>query len=623
MTLATSPATDTPAPTSRPGHSPEELWALFAPALAGRERIRVRTARGQYRDGGRLRPEVLPVQPAAVLIFDSKARARCLVLDLDAKIAGRSQVLLDSRHVSELMTRAGLPVLVDESPNGGRHVYLPLQKPISADEALEAGRALRSILPSLDLAPLSNASTGAIRPPGSAHPLGGHQMLVTELADATAAVFMPGSSTAWARFQALLPHSGASSAPRTTPGRLSAVPDLSAARPALEPYLSILRTGAFDTSAYATPSEARFAALCHLLRRGWSAQDIARAAAAGTFPGLFKLLTRNRNRLQALNSELGRATQKLTSTFDRPADQTGHTREHQHPRSGPPCTQREHSSEYAFLRSWWTAARHTGRLRKGTSSLVDRSVLQALGALAQMKGSRYVDVGCRSLAQAACFDHSTVARSLKRLAIESDSHIVLLQASEETDGQQGDLYELVIPAAHALGALSDPWSPGFIERIHPAFLELTRASRYVYAAFSEHGRTSQELLRDAGVARESFRVALAELAAHGLAREVPGGWVRGYATLNQVARRTGADRRAELVRERHLVERRAWRALKGLTAPAPDRALPHLAPSTPPALNGHFSDGVPIPDEPDEIPPTEEEALALLASTLGATPLAG
>jgi len=199
----------------------------------------------------------------------------------------------------------------------------------------------------------------------------------------------------------------------------------------------------------------------------------------------------------------------------------------------------------------------------------------------------------------------------------------LLQASEETDGQQGDLYELVVPAAHALGALSDPWSPGLIERIHPAFLELTRASRYVHAALSEHGRTSQELLRDAGVARESFRVALAELAAHGLAREAPGGWVRGYATLNQVARRTGADRRAELVRERHLVERRAWRALKGLTAPAPDRVKPHLAPSTPPALNGHFSDGVPIPAEPDEIPPTEEEVLALLASTLGATLLAG
>jgi hypothetical protein len=623
MTLATSPATDTPAHTSRPGHSPEELWALFAPALAGRERIRVRTTRGQYRDGGRLRPEVLPVQPAAVLIFDNRARARCLVLDLDAKAAGRSQVVLDCLQVTELATRAGLPVLVDESPNGGRHVYLPLEKPISADEALEAGRALRTILASLDLAPLSNASTGAIRPPGSAHPLGGHQVLVTELADATAAVFMPGSSAAWARFGALLLQSGSAAAPRTPRGRLSAVPDLAAARPALDPYLSILRTGAFDSSVYCTPSEARFAALCHLLRRGWLAQDIARAAVDGTFPGLLKLLSRHHNRLQALNSELGRATQKLTSSLDRPADQTSHTREHQHPRPHPPATEREPPTEYAFLRSWWTAARHTGRLRKSTSSLVDRSVLQALGALAQMKGSRYVDAGCRSLAQAACFDHSTVARSLKRLAAESEPHIVLLQASEATDGQQGDLYELVIPAAHALLALSDPWSPGLIERIHPAFLELVRASRYVYAALSEHGRTSQELLRDAGVARESFRVALAELAAHGLAREVPDGWARGYASLNQVARRTGADLRAELVRERHLAERRAWRALKGLTAPAPDRALPHLAPSTPPAPNGYFSDGVPIPAEPDEVPPTEAEALALLASTLGATLLAG
>lgn len=101
------------------------------------------------------------------------------------------------------------------------------------------------------------------------------------------------------------------------PGRLSAVPDVSG-RPPLDPWAGILRTGKFDHTVYPTPSEARFAALCHLLRRGWTAADITAAAVDGRFPGLLTLFTKHRQRVAALIADLQRAVTKLTSCFDRP-----------------------------------------------------------------------------------------------------------------------------------------------------------------------------------------------------------------------------------------------------------------------------------------------------------------
>jgi hypothetical protein len=620
MSKASSPAN--PRETAPPP-SPEHLWRVFAPAIAGRERIRVRTDRGRYRDGGPLRAETLPVAPAAVLIFDKRAQARCLVLDLDSKVLGTQQALLDSLHAVELASRAGLSVFIDESPNGGRHVYLPLQDPISADAALAAATALRLVLPSLDVAPLSNPATGAIRPPGSAHPSGGHQALVTSLADAAGAVLIPGSPTAWACFLRLLPHSPAAGARRARGSSSLSVSTGTGARPALDPYNAILRMGLYDATRYPTPSEARFAALCHLLRRGWSERDIALAAVDGRFPGLLSLFTKHSSPLRALSGELNRASEKLSGALDRPRDRNNHTRDlPTPPASSPPAetvTERGSDAEYGFVRSWWTAARHEGWMLAGTTALVDRSVLQALGALAQMLGTRYVDVGTRTLGQAACLDHSTVARSLKRLAGTRDSLIVLLQASGDTDGMQGDLYELVVPPTHAAKALGDPWARGLIERLHPAFWMLSKSSRYAWQALGPLPCSTSDLQRAAGLAKETFRGALAELAAHGLARHTAQGWQRGYTTLNQVAARTGGDLRALEVEQRHLDERRAWRALKGLPAPVPDRAAQCHQPAPPMHAQGFWADGTPIgPEWLDDELKTEQSALALLSSMLGA-----
>lgn len=628
--MPTSPFVPLPTPlpgaVSQPELPAAQLWRLFAPALAGRLQIRTFTARSRYRAAGRLDPERLPTDPAAVLLYDTRGRARCLALDLDSKTSSRSQVLIDSHRAVGLAAAAGLPAIVDESPNGGRHVYLPLAHSISATEALETASALRSLLPSLDTAPLANRSTGAIRPPGSAHPAGGHQRLITGVEEAIAAVYVPGGPDQWKSFVRALPRHSRGDATIRPPGQLSVVPD-APGRPALDPWADILRTGTFDHTIYPTPSEARFAALCHLLRRGWTAADITTAAVDGRFPGLLTLFAKHRQRVAALTADLQRAVTKLTTCFDRPLLPNA-------PHKGPPTPPRspggspalERLDSYAFLRSWWTAARHEGRVRKGTG-LVDRSVLQALGALAQMRGSRHLDVGCRALAQAACLDHSTVARSLKRLASEPDPFLVLLQASADTDGSAGDLYELVIPTRHAARALGDPWAPGLIERIHPAFWVLSHSSRYVWAALTQRARSESELRRDAGLARQTCRDALAELVAYGLARQVGRAWQLGHTTLNQVARRNGGDTKAAEVQARHLSERRAWRVLKRLPPPAPDRAQPPVPTAAVPAAMW-WEDGTPLPPEPVDqdprsFPGSLEAALALLHDLLGAVVLTG
>ena len=623
---ATSPAPRTTTrPTPADQASPQALWRIFAPTIAGRLQIRTRTAAGRYRHAGTLDPDALPALPAAVPIYDRQGRARCLVLDLDAKGASsRQQVLLDSARVGELASAAGLPYLIDESPNGGRHVYLPLQRPVTSDEALEVGLALKALLPSLDVAPLRNATTGAIRPPGSPHPAGGHQQLVTSLDEAVAAVCIPGDRAAWTRFRQALPADGRRQRARrpAKQPRLVAVAGTGLIRHPLEPYAEILRTGTFDPARYATPSEARYAALCHLLRRSWSTPAILAAAVDGRFPGLLRLFSKHQRPLVALNADLHRAIAKLTDqNEDRFHPNQPHKGASTPPGFPPPPTQLSPADNYRFLRSWATALRHQSRQWAGTHALVDRAVLQAVGAFAQMRGDRHVDVGCRALAQAACFDHSTVAKSLNRLAAMPDPFLVLLQRSADTDGQQGDLYELVLPAKHALRALSDPWQPGLIERTHIAFWKLPRATRYAWQALADRPCTAGEIRRNAGLADETCRQALNVLADHGLAQHVRGGWQRGHATLNQVARRRGADVKAAEVAAKHLAERRAWRSLKRLPAPQPDRQVAGRYLPAGPAV-GFWSDGTPLPPEPAYRPATESEALALLSAALGATPLA-
>lgn len=158
------------------------MWRYLALSVAASDARWRLEDHGRYRSQrGPLDPMVLPRRAAAVHIFDGQGLARTISFDLDAKVHRPVDVETDCDRLIEELGEFGLSVMVDESPTGGRHVYLPLAEPLPQSVVLSLAGALsqRLMLRTLDLAPLRNARTGAIRPPGSAHPGGGHQQLIT------------------------------------------------------------------------------------------------------------------------------------------------------------------------------------------------------------------------------------------------------------------------------------------------------------------------------------------------------------------------------------------------------------------------------------------------------------
>ena len=117
-------------------------------------------------------------------MYSGAGDTRCLVVDLDASRGGSAAVHRDAAAVRELVRAAGGRVITDESPSGGMHVYVPFAVPIGFHEARDLALALAARTPTMDPSPNQNLTDGLIRPPGSVHPSGGHQVLHGTLTDA-------------------------------------------------------------------------------------------------------------------------------------------------------------------------------------------------------------------------------------------------------------------------------------------------------------------------------------------------------------------------------------------------------------------------------------------------------
>ena len=102
----------------------------------------------------------------------------------------------------------------------------------------------------------------------------------------------------------------------------------------------------------------------------------------------------------------------------------------------------------------------------GKHGLTARAVLLALGTPAQVRGTRYVAFGQRSLSLAAGRDHTRVGAALRRLREEPDPFLVLLECGR---GPTADLNELRIPDAYAVTASTRRWPSGLIPRVHALF----------------------------------------------------------------------------------------------------------------------------------------------------------
>ncbi len=82
-------------------------------------------------------------------------------------------------------------------PNGGRHVWLALTEGVDPELVASLARITKRLCPRLDTAPLTNATTGCVRPPGAPHRSGGTSVVITgDVAALITPATTPGQLTA-------------------------------------------------------------------------------------------------------------------------------------------------------------------------------------------------------------------------------------------------------------------------------------------------------------------------------------------------------------------------------------------------------------------------------------------
>lgn len=601
--------------------SADELWRLFAPAIAGEARVRVARDWRQYRRGWEqnLDPARRPARPAAVRIYDVHGETRCVVFDLDAKkAASKTAVRRDCERLTGWLGEAGCSYVVDESPTGGRHVYVPLDHTRSHTELAPLVRHLRTCgaLPTLDPSPMANRTEGCIRPPGAVHRAGGHQRLVTSFPKALSALASRTTAAAWQAFTLQLPP-----VPRTAPDKPPPAGEQWTGQPVerrpLDPvYAQVATVGEYDAERYATPSQARAAVLLHALNRGWTAADITREVEAGRWGGLQQLYTSKYGCSYATKAFAGDLARAEAKRDEQPL-QKSHTSATR-PRGGAASAHR------ALLRQWTSAITLALESKRWTirQSYGLQLVLVALGDASRRSQSVYTAFGVRHLSMGAgtVLDWATVAAALRQLRAEDDPFILLVDSDR---GAGADIYELRVPDAYLEDLPDEAALPEPPRGVHPAFSQLSLPAYRIHTVLQNAAGqlTVREIAAAAFVPVRTVYATLQELLGHKLVRRGLGGrWRLGRRTLDQLARKCGVGRRlVDLVRTWRL-ERNAWRAVLSLPTRdyRPLRAVswPGCAAYVAPTLSS-----VPPPKPPPpELGEDEDEwgALAVLKDMLGA-----
>jgi hypothetical protein len=624
------------APSSTPGShgiasgsSAAHVWSVLAPLLAGRPRVREsRGNRHSYqRRWERPLTARLPTVPAAVPIYSGAGDTRVLVIDLDASRGGTEEVRRDAAAIAELVLAAGGRVITDESPSGGWHVYVPFTVPVGFHQARDLALALAVRTPTMDPSPNQNLTDGLIRPPGSVHPSGGHQILHGSLPDAQHLAATGNPPAVLTALSGLLATELAAISHREhqTPDpaidTAEQLPRRSGARELPADYLRIARTGTYDTTKYRSPSEARQAVLDAAVWAGLTLPAVLARLENGTWPGLASFYTRYRHPMTRRTAILADWRKAIAYVTAQRSKKTTQTLVRNSPTSEPPShagappnidqdqqRTRGTTAEYQWIRTWWTAlglvepTRYTGRAGIGK-----RWVLRAMGEAAMKTGSRYIAFGTRSLSVATGLDHTTVAAHLRALREEDDPLIDLI---ENDRGLAGDLYQLRIPDEITTRATTISWKAGKLHALRPVFRELGHTAAFVYEALEHHqGRPQRsfDLTGPSGLSRRAVYEALETLAAWNLIESRAGRWHLVPGTnLRQLAEQFGCADTVRALVQRHRDERARYRRVMRVVD---QHGIPVLCPGE------DYRWPAPEP------PPQEETLLEMLERELGAHPI--
>ncbi len=537
--LPASAFTDTDAATAE--------WAATAHVVAAAGAMRQVSYTGKkasYRPRDqRLLTDRLPRVAAAVMLFDTNARLHCLAFDLDAKGNPRELVRHESVGLAALLRSCGFGVWIDESPSGGRHVYARTATPISAIEVRTMARALRQRYSTLDIAPLSNAGHGCIRPTGSPHPSGGYQRRVTPDAHYHRALTEPPCADAWARLKLLIP---ALPEPATVSHDDDAEPVLDLRGPAIAGWAERIAVAGPPEGRYPSDSHARIAIAGAAARAGWTVGDYQRAIRARWHWLRASYQRKGRDVARAAAYDFTKSQSNAAAY--RESARTSDT-SHGSTRAGGTETVN------IEIRRWINHAAATGRAcPRGSYSPLKQAVVRSLGVFALLQGRRFVNGGVRGYAIQAAAGHDSVSRILHELADDG-----LIWRVSSGHGIEADVWALNLEGA----ANSKPWR-GKLNGTRAVFRVLGgwQVAEVYEQLITNKGveQSSAELARAIGRAKSTVDEALATMAAWKLAENSPKlGWVIGSADPGKLSAHLGADVLEADQLTRYKEHRAAWR----------------------------------------------------------------
>ncbi|RAX15087.1 MarR family transcriptional regulator [Pseudarthrobacter sp. AG30] len=555
--------------------SPAEAWAALAPVLAGQPRVRL------SKDAGRSYPQkhernltdVLPSVPAAVRIFGKDGTCAAIFLDFDSGVAGQDWVQADVRAVQTWLHSVGARWIEDYSPNGGRHVYIPLAQRVTFSEARDLVEALGTRYRTLDKTPHQNLLHGCMRTPGSAHKRGGHQQLAMSLSMAYDIARRPNSSAVWtAMTKDLAAEIRAVRALRQEGSFTPSIPNAPAIdQPAgrMSRSMQVLaQTGLYDINQYASDSNARQAVILSAAAAGLELVDVERRMLQGTWPGLASFYARYaaRHRLPSLRRDWMNALSYLSKNK---TDNDPNNNVRRSPTSQPPpqaaavkgsSSNSNPDAEHRFIRTWRNALRiREVNYQESREGMARRMVLRALGEAAHMTASRFIEFGVRSIAVATGLDHTTVGLHLRELRAEKDPLVTLV---EEARGTKGDLYMLTVPEELRAAAEDVRWQKGKLHALRPVFRELGLPAAFVYEALEQSpAMPTSEIVRFTRLSRSAVHEALEVLTAWNLvARDAGRAWSVVTATsLRQLAEQFGVLEAVAAQVQRYRQDRIIWR----------------------------------------------------------------
>jgi len=566
--------------------SPREVWAATAARLAGVGRVRLAVKRGDSvsypAQHERDLTDRLPGRPAAVRVYGHDGACVALFLDLDSSRGGVETVTRQARDLRRWLTECGARFFEDSSPNGGRHIYIPLAERLPQPQARELVEALALRFSTIDAAPHRSARSGCIRTPGSQHRSGGHQELVDTLSHTVDVLHRPNGDDVVQALQVRLAPQVAAWRSSQTAALAPGVVDLSSDEDGIpvgeDQHVSkrlreLAREGRPAAGEYRSPSEARMAVLAGAARAGWNLAAVALRMKDGRWPGLAAMFatkgTRSRTSRTLLATEWRKAQTFVITTpsSTKRAGQGGSSnvlrlntsppKSHGgHGEDGLPDVSIDPAAEHRFIRTWTTALFAMEVHRFAGKGPVVRWLLRALAEAAHKSGSRYVRFGVRSLAVATGCGHVQVAAALKEL-----TQVGWIDRLEVGRGKEADLYALTLP--HDLRGRAEAlrWHSGRVHALRPAFRGLGAVAGLVFEAV-ELGRatTITTLVEATGFSRSAVAAAVDALMAYRAFERVDGELVAHPERLGRIAEDLGVlDDVAAQIRT-YARHRRLWHA---------------------------------------------------------------